>query len=154
MLKRFSLFKFGAKLFLSHSLVLLFSLLLTSLAARADNIVHANSENPGSAIDLQHFLAKDKSTVLFIHSPHCGPCKLMEPKIQELSDKKTDIKIVDVLLDSESASGIGFMSAAGNQFEVYVVPMFIIYDQHGKKISQGKKALKQVDQWLAEQNIQ
>jgi thiol-disulfide isomerase/thioredoxin len=131
-----------------------FCLLLTSqLAARADNIVYANSDNPGSAIDLPHFLATDKTTVLFIHSPHCGPCKLMEPKIQELSDKKTDVRIVDVLLDSESSSGIGFMSPAGNQFEVYVVPMFIIYDQHGKKISQGKKALKQVEQWLAEQGI-
>jgi thiol-disulfide isomerase/thioredoxin len=132
---------------------LFFLLLLNPLAAPADNIVHANSDSPGSAIDLPHFLAADKTTVLFIHSPHCGPCRLIEPKIQELSDKKTDIKIVDVLLDSESDDGIGFMSPAANQFDVYVVPMFIIYDQHGKKISQGQKALKQVKQWLAEQGI-
>jgi thiol-disulfide isomerase/thioredoxin len=128
-------------------------LLINPLAAHADSIVHANSDSPGSAIDLSQFLATDKTTVLFIHSPHCGPCRVMEPKIQELSDKKTDIKIVDVLLDSESDGGIGFMSPAGNQFEVYVVPMFIIYDQHGKKISQGQKALKQVKQWLVEQGI-
>jgi thiol-disulfide isomerase/thioredoxin len=135
-------------------LCFLFCLLLANpLVASADNVVHANSDSPGSAIDLPHFLATDKTTVLFIHSPHCGPCRLMEPKIQQLSDKKTDIRIVDVLLDSESDSGIGLMSPAGNQFEVYVVPMFIIYDLHGKKISQGQKALKQVKQWLAEQGI-
>jgi thiol-disulfide isomerase/thioredoxin len=132
---------------------LLFLLLINPLAAQADNIVYANSDSPGSAIDLSHFLATDKTTVLFIHSPHCGPCRLMEPKIRELSDKKTDIKIVDVLLDSESDGGIGFMSQAANQFEVYVVPMFIIYDQHGKKISEGRKALKQVKLWLVEQGI-
>jgi thiol-disulfide isomerase/thioredoxin len=140
----------------SNSLLcFLFSLLLLTspLAASANNVVCANSDSPGSTIDLAHFLATDKTTVLFIHSPHCGPCKLIEPKIQELSDKKTDIKIVDVLLDSEADGEIGFMSPAGNQFEVYVVPMFIIYDEHGKKISQGKKALKQVKEWLTEQGI-
>ena len=132
---------------------LLCMLLISPLAARADSVVHANSDSPGSTIDLHHFLATDKTTLLFIHSPHCGPCRMIEPKIQELSDKKTDLKIVDVLLDSESDDGIGLMSPAANQFEVYVVPMFIIYDQHGKKLSEGKKALKQVKLWLTEQGI-
>jgi thiol-disulfide isomerase/thioredoxin len=127
--------------------------LISPIAVRADSVVHANADKPGSAIALDHFLAKDKSTLLFIHSPHCPPCRAMEPRIERLSDKKTDLKIVDVLLDAPSDSGIGFTSAAGNQFEAYSVPMFIIYDKSGKRIAQSKKANKQVALWLTENNL-
>lgn len=127
--------------------------LLSPLAVRADSVVHANADKPGSAIVLDNFLAKDKSTLLFIHSPHCPPCRAMEPRIEKLSDKKSDLKIVDVLLDAPSDSGIGFTSAAGNQFEAYSVPMFIIYDKNGKRIAQSKKANKQVALWLSENSI-
>ena len=98
-------------------------------------------------------LPKTKSTLLFIHSPHCPPCRALEPKIEQLSDKKTDVKIVDVLLDAPSDGGIGFTSAAGNQFEAYSVPMFIIYDKNGKRIAQSKKARAQVETWLTENHI-
>lgn len=127
--------------------------LVSPLAVQADNVVHANADKPGSAIALDNFLAKDKDTLLFIHSPHCPPCRAMEPRIEKLSDKKTDLKIVDVLLDAPSDSGIGFTSAAGNQFEAYSVPMFIIYDKSGKRIAQSQKANKQVKLWLSENNI-
>lgn len=123
------------------------------LAAQADNVIHANADKPGSAIELDNFLAKDKPTVLFIHSPHCPPCKALEPRIEQLSDKKNDIKIVDVLLDAPSDAGIGFTSPAGNQFEAYSVPMFVIYDKNGKRTAQSKKARKQIDTWLTENNI-
>ena len=127
---------------------------LTALPARADNIVQANIENPGAAIDLPTFLATDKQTLVYIHSPHCPPCRALDPSIVKLSDKKSDLKIVEVTLDAPTDKGIGFMSEAAAQFEAYSVPTFILYNEHGKKISRGVKARKQVDKWLTENHIE
>ncbi len=131
--------------------------LITSVAlvkgAEADKISHANPESPGSAIELAKFLASDRQTVLFIHSPHCGDCRRAEPGIKELAGKRPDLKIVEIELDAKTDKGIGFDSAAAKQFDVHFVPMFVIYDVHGKETCRGKDAQSLINTWLREAHI-
>lgn len=122
-------------------------------ANAAGRVIHSNDSNPGSAIELQKFLSKNESTLLFIHSPHCGPCKRISPKIDSLAKKKSDLHIVDVLLDSKKEHGIGWDSAAAKQFNIHSVPQFMIYDKNGQLRESGEKAEDQVDAWLVEYKL-
>lgn len=116
-------------------------------------IFHANESNPGSAIDLNSVLSSDTNTLLFIHSPHCGPCKRVEPKLRELARLKTDLKIVDLILDGPFDHGIGWGSAAAKQFDVHVVPSYIIFDKTGKQLCRGQEAKGRVLAWLSQAGL-
>ncbi|MBX9725384.1 MAG: thioredoxin family protein [Candidatus Obscuribacterales bacterium] len=111
-------------------------------------MLHANYEHPGSAIDLKSFLSKENDTVLFIHSPHCGPCKKVEPKMKKLAKARTDLKIVDLLLDAPSSKGIGWDSDAAKQFDIHAVPYYLIYDPSGKKLASGDEAETKIESWM------
>ena len=129
------------------------SVCVGSDALAAGGVVHANENDPGSAIDLKKYLSKNESTLLFIHSPHCGPCRRISPKIDALAKKKADLKIVDVILDSKKAHGIGWDSAAAKQFDIHSVPQFIVYDKNGQLKMSGDKAEDEVDAWLVEYKL-
>lgn len=141
----------------SNSIILAAALTLcgfcAAFSAETGEIFHANKENPGSAVELKNVLSKDLPTLLFIHSPHCGPCKRMEPKLKALAKVKTDLKIVDMLLDSPKAKGIGWDSAAAKQFDVHSVPFYILFDQSGKISSKGENAELTVEKWLKDFKI-
>lgn len=126
---------------------------LGSDALAAGGVIHANENDPGSAIDLQKYLSKSESTLLFIHSPHCGPCRRISPKIDALAKKKPDLKVVDVILDSKKAHGIGWDSAAAKQFNIHSVPQFMVYDKNGQLRMSGDKAEDEVDAWLVEYKL-
>ncbi len=112
------------------------------------SMLHANYEHPGSAIDLNSFLSKEHDTILFIHSPHCGPCKKVEPKMKKLAKARNDLKIVDLLLDAPSSKGIGWDSDAAKQFDIHAVPYYLIYDSSGKKLASGEDAETKIESWM------
>ena len=123
----------------------------TCFAAQANEsgaVFHANSDHPGAAIDLNTVLSKEHDTVLFIHSPHCGPCKRIEPKIKKLAKARSDLKVVDLILDAPSAKGIGWDSDAAKQFNIHAVPYYVIYSPAGDKISSGDEAEAKVEFWM------
>ena len=139
--------------YLFSLLLLLNGLSVSAADSEFGRVIHANGKNPGSAIDLSAILSKDADTLLFIHSPHCGPCKRIEPKIKKLAKAKHDLKIVDVLLDSKNDDGIGFDSEAARQFDIHSVPEFRIYDRKGELVERGDPADDKVDDWLVQYKI-
>jgi thiol-disulfide isomerase/thioredoxin len=123
-------------------------------AEETGKIIHANDKNPGSAINLKSVLSNNLTTLLFIHSPHCGPCKAMEPKIQKLAGVRNDLKIVDLSLDKKSDKrGIGWDSPAAHQFDIHAVPYYMIFDANGKLIAKGDDAETKLNGWLGEAGI-
>ncbi len=141
------------RLALAVSLHLLLGL-SQAAAAESGKMVHSNSKTPGEAINLQQFLSKSAQTLLFVHSPHCGPCKRVEPKIKALAKAKAaDLKIVELLLDGPKDSGIGWDSPAAKQFDVHAVPAYLLYDRSGELLLKGDPAEVQVDKWMYELGI-
>lgn len=113
----------------------------------------ANSKNPGAAVNIFSVIAKQGQTVFFIHSPHCGPCRKMFPHVKKLVEVKPNIKIVDILLDRKTASGIGWDSPAAKQFHIHEVPYFIIYNHDGTVAARGKRAEEQVQTWIDQTGV-
>jgi thiol-disulfide isomerase/thioredoxin len=125
-----------------------------AFSQKTGTIFHANASNPGAAINLQSVLSSSSPTLLFIHSPHCGPCKKMEPKIQRLASTRNDLKIVDMTLDKKSDKrGIGWDSPAARQFDIHSVPYYMIFDSSGKLIAKGDDAETKLNGWLGEAGI-
>lgn len=107
-----------------------------------------NKQTPGARVDLNAVLSHDKTTLLFVHSDHCGPCKRVAPKIKQLAEAKSDIKVAELMLDGEMEKGIGWESPAAKQFNIHSVPAYFIYDKSGKLILSGKPAKEQVNSWM------
>lgn len=59
--------------------------------------------------------------VVFVdfYAEWCGPCKLTEPIIHELSDEKKDIKFVKVNVDENPD--------IASQYSVFSIPTFIVF---------------------------
>jgi len=56
----------------------------------------------------------------------CGPCQMLSPIIDELSQEKTDVKFVKVDVDQETL--------IASQYNVSSIPTVLIFD-HGKLIN-------------------
>lgn len=112
-----------------------------------------NKRSPGARVDLSTVLSKEKPTLLFVHSEHCGPCKRIAPKIKQLAQTKSDIRVAELMLDGEMEKGIGWESPAAKQFNIHSVPAYFIYDRSGKLTSSGKAAKEQVFGWMASLGI-
>lgn len=57
----------------------------------------------------------------------CGPCKMTEPIIHEISEEIKDIKFVQINVDENSD--------LASQYSVFSIPTFVIF-KNGKAISQ------------------
>ncbi len=61
------------------------------------------------------------------HAEWCGPCKLTEPIVHQLSDEMKDIKFVSVDVDANQQ--------VSQQYSVYSIPTFMVF-KDGKPVSQ------------------
>lgn len=62
----------------------------------------------------------------------CGPCKMTEPIIHELSDEIKDVKFVQVNVDENSDLAA--------QYSVFSIPTFVMFN-NGKTVSQAVGAM-------------
>ncbi|MBI1862584.1 thioredoxin [Candidatus Microgenomates bacterium] len=76
------------------------------------------------------------------HAEWCGPCKMTEPIIEELSGEVKDMKFVKIDVDANAD--------VAAQYSVFSIPTFIIF-KDGKAVAQtmgaqGKESfLKEID---------
>ncbi|MBR2283713.1 MAG: thioredoxin [Ruminococcus sp.] len=59
-------------------------------------VITANSDNFEAEV-----LNSDKPVIVDFNAAWCGPCKMLGPVIEELSDEREDIKFVSVDIDEE-----------------------------------------------------
>ncbi|MBX9567766.1 MAG: thioredoxin family protein [Candidatus Obscuribacterales bacterium] len=116
-------------------------------------VFEINKKTPGAKVDLNAVLSKEKPTLLFVHSDHCGPCKRVAPKIKQLAEAKSDIKVAELMLDGQMEKDIGWESPAAKQFKINTVPAYFIYDKTGKLSLSGKRAKEQVTSWMTDFGI-
>lgn len=65
-------------------------------------VVEAKS---GDDIDLILGAAKDSLVVVDYSTTWCGPCKVIAPQFEKMSDKYTDVVFVKVMGDADADSG-------------------------------------------------
>lgn len=61
------------------------------------------------------------------HAQWCGPCKMTEPIIEQLSDEMKDVSFVKVDVDQNSE--------VASQYSVFSIPTFIVF-KDGKVVNQ------------------
>ena len=71
----------------------------------------------------------DKKGFVFVdfHAEWCGPCKMTEPIIEQLSNEIKDVSFVKVDVDQNAE--------AASQFSVFSIPTFIVF-KDGKVVNQ------------------
>lgn len=66
-------------------------------------------------------LKSDKKVLVDFYADWCGPCKMMAPILDELSNENTEIKIAKVNVDEESA--------IAEQYKIMSIPTLIVFDK-------------------------
>ena len=85
------------------------------------SIIHLEKENFDELI-------KDGTTLVDFYAEWCGPCKMLAPLLEEISNEISDIKIVKVNTDNfeELSQKYGIMS----------IPTLILFE-NGKEINKN-----------------
>jgi len=58
--------------------------------------------------ELEALMAGDKPVVVDMWAPWCGPCKMLGPIIDKLASEYSNVEIVKVNVDNESAASAKF----------------------------------------------
>lgn len=97
-------------------------------------IIHANEENFGS------YISTGKVLVDFFAN-WCGPCKMLSPILEEISEERTETKIVKVNVDE--------CESLARQFGVMSIPTLILF-KDGKEIDKkiGFMSKEDLNEWI------
>lgn len=80
----------------------------------------------------QEVLQSDKPVLVDFYADWCGPCKMMSPVIEEISEEKTDAKVCKLNIDEE-------MEIA-QKYGVMSIPTFMVFkDGEVSKRDMGAK---------------
>lgn len=107
----------------------------------SDNIITVNDTNFSEAV-----LENDKPVVLDLWAPWCGPCRMMEPILEEVAADYTDSIVVAKLNVDESPD-------TATRYDVLSIPTILVFSdgEMAKKLVGAmpkKKLVEELAPWL------
>ena len=90
------------------------------------SVIHANKENFN-----QEVVHSDKPVLVDFWASWCGPCKMVGPILDEISEERTDIKVVKINVDEQPELAA--------QFKIMSIPTLMVV-KDGKIVNQSTGA--------------
>lgn len=99
-------------------------------------IVNANKDNFKNEV-----LLSDKPVLLDFWAPWCGPCRMVGPVLEQISNERSDVKVVKVNIDEELE--------LAREYGIMSIPTIMVV-KDGKVVNQslGAKPKNQILQML------
>jgi thioredoxin 1 len=88
-------------------------------------------------------LKSEKKVVVDFNAEWCGPCKMLAPVLDEISESKTDIKFVSINVDENQN--------LSSEYNVMSIPCLVVFE-NGKetKRSVGLMPREEIERFIGE----
>ncbi len=90
------------------------------------SVIHVNKENFE-----QEVLHSDKKVLLDFWATWCGPCRMIGPILDEISEERSDIKVCKVNIDEQPD--------LANQYRIMTIPTLMVIE-NGQILNQSSGA--------------
>lgn len=98
----------------------------------------------GTTENFETEVLKEKKKVLVdFNADWCGPCRMLAPGLEKLSEEKKDVKFVSVNIDEEES--------LARDYNIFSIPCLIVF-KDGKEIgrSVGLKPKEEIEKLIGE----
>ena len=86
-------------------------------------VVNVNKENFETEV-----LKCDKKVLVDFNASWCGPCRMLKPIVEEISEENKDLKVVSIDVDSESE--------LAEKYGVFSIPCLVVFD-NGEEVKRN-----------------
>lgn len=86
-------------------------------------VVNVNKENFETEV-----LKCDKKVLVDFNASWCGPCRMLKPIVEEISEENKDLKVVSIDIDSESE--------LAEKYGVFSIPCLVVFD-NGEEVKRN-----------------
>jgi len=86
----------------------------------------------------QEVMQSDKPVLIDFYADWCGPCKIIGPTMEEISNERSDIKVVKINVDEEGE--------LAQSFNVMSIPTIVVMKQG--KVTNGTLGVQSKDRLL------
>lgn len=73
-------------------------------------------------------LRSEQTVIVDFNADWCGPCKMLGPVLEEVSEKLTDVKFVSVNIDDEDL--------LAEDYEVFSIPCLVVF-KNGEEVNRS-----------------
>lgn len=135
-----------------RTLLLLLVLTLPS-AAQPANYTVINRGREGQQLQVEDFVRRGKTTLIFFQSRSCPHCQTLQPYIENLARSRQDLQVAAVVIDRPEAVEIDWGSPLARQYRYHSLPHFRIYGPSGKLESEGQAARREINRMLLDEGL-
>ena len=73
-------------------------------------------------------LKSEKPVLVDFNANWCGPCRMLKPILEEVSEEESEVKIVSINIDEEEE--------LAEEYKVFSIPCLVLFN-HGKEVKRN-----------------